>query len=160
MPRKRATRRTPPKGPKTARRENAIGGEHPQRQTGEDEIIAERRVRAFGLRKAGASYRQIAQQLAVSLNTAWADVNAELLDYRDQVRADVVEVRELELQRCDEMILGLWPAVRRGDPRSVIAAIRVADRRAKLLGIDAPTQLQHLGAMPAFRVVKDDRSAG
>lgn len=136
---------------------NAIKGERPP-HPGEDEIIAERRVRAFGLRKAGASYRQIAQQLSVSLNTAWADVNAELLELRAQVQADAAEVRDMELQRCDEMILGLWPAVRRGEPKSIMAAVRVAERRAKLLGLDAATKHEHIGEMPAFRIVKDDGS--
>jgi DNA-binding CsgD family transcriptional regulator len=152
VPRKRAKRAVPPKAPKTGR-ENATGGEHPQRHQGEDEAIAERRVRAFGLRKAGASYRQIAQQLGVSLNTAWADVNAELLEYRDQVKADVAEVRDMELQRCDEMILGLWPHVRKGDAKSVFAAVKVMERRAKLLGIDAPTKQEHSGNLTVRRVV-------
>jgi hypothetical protein len=120
---------------------------------GEVEIIAERRVRAFGLRKAGASYRQIAQQLSVSLNTAWADVTAELLELREQTKADAQEVRDLELQRCDEMILGLWPAVRKGDPRSVLAAAKVMERRAKLLGLDAPTKQEHSGNLTLDHLV-------
>ncbi len=142
MPRKSA--RTPPKKapkPPSVRKSesNAIKGKRPP-HPGEDEQIAERRVKAFSLRKAGASYRQIAQQLSVSLNTAWADVNAELLELREQTKADATEVRDMELQRCDEMILGLWPAVRRGDAKSVMAAVRVSERRAKLLGIDAQSK--------------------
>jgi hypothetical protein len=114
-------------------------GERPP-HPGEAERIAERRVRAFGLRKAGASYRQIAQQLGVSLNTAWADVTAELVELRTRTADDVRAYRDLELQRCDEMMLGLWPAVRAGDARAVFAAVKVMDRRARLLGLDAPTK--------------------
>lgn len=135
---------------------NAIKGERPP-HPGEAEIIAERRQRAFGLRKAGASFRQIASQLGVSLNTAWADVNAELLELRTQTQADAEAVRDIELQRCDEMILGLWPKVRTGDPKAVMAAVRVSERRAKLLGIDAPTKQQvQFQDLPSFRVVRDD----
>jgi hypothetical protein len=145
MPRKSARKKaSPPKAPNT-KRENGLQAERP-RHAGEDEIIAERRIRAFGLRKAGASYRQIAQQLNVSVNTAWADVNAELLELRQQTTADAEAVREMELQRCDEMILGLWPAVRLGDPKSVMAAVRVSDRRARLLGLDAATKSELTGA--------------
>jgi hypothetical protein len=74
------------------------------------------------------------------LHTAWADVNAELLELREKTKADAEEVRELELQRCDEMILGLWPHVRRGDAKAVFAAVRVQERRAKLLGLDITKQ--------------------
>lgn len=146
MPRKQPSKRTvPPKAPKSGR-ENTLGGELPQRHVGEDEVIAERRAKAFSLRKAGASYRQIAQQMAVSLNTAYADIQAELLELREQTKTDAADVRDMELQRCDEMILGLWPAVRRGDPKSVMAAVRVSERRAKLLGIDAPSKQELTGA--------------
>jgi hypothetical protein len=144
LPRKSATKKAvPPKASKLGR-ENALQPERP-RHAGEDEVIAERRVRAFGLRKAGASYRQIAQQLGVGVNTAWADVNAELMELRAQTTVDAEAVREMELQRCDEMILGLWPAVRRGDPKSVMAAVRVSDRRARLLGLDAPSKTELTG---------------
>jgi hypothetical protein len=138
----------PPKRPRSKAEEsqaNAIKGKRPP-HPGESEIIAERRMRALNLRKAGGSYRQIAQQLGVSLNTAWADVNAELLELREQTKADAAEVRDLELQRCDEMILGLWPAVRRGDPKAVSAAVRVSERRSKLLGLDAPSKSEISGA--------------
>jgi hypothetical protein len=144
LPRKSATKKAvPPKASKLVQG-NALQPERP-RHAGEDEVIAERRVRAFGLRKAGASYRQIAQQLNVGVNTAWADVNAELMELRAQTTADAEAVREMELQRCDEMILGLWPGVRRGDPKSVMAAVRVSDRRARLLGLDAPSKSEISG---------------
>jgi DNA-binding CsgD family transcriptional regulator len=144
MPRKAAQKKaSPPRLPKS-RRENGLPAERPRR-AGEDEVIAERRIKAFGLRKAGASYRQIAQQLNVGVNTAWADVNAELMELRAQTTADAEAVREMELQRCDEMILGLWPGVRRGDPKSVMAAVRVSDRRARLLGLDAPSKSEITG---------------
>lgn len=159
MPRKQPAKRVaPPKAPKSGR-ENTLGGELPKRHVGEDEVIAERRAKAFSLRKAGASYRQIAQQMAVSLNTAYADVQAELLELREQTKSDAVEVRELELQRCDEMILGLWPAVRRGDPKAVMAAVRVSDRRARLLGLDAPSKQEVTGANGGPLEVKELRES-
>lgn len=149
-----------PKPPKRPRHDgksesNAIKGERPP-HPGEAEIIAERRTRAFGLRKAGASYRQIAQQLGVSLNTAWADVNAELIELREQTKGDAVEVRDIELQRCDEMILGLWPGVRRGDPKAVMAAVRVSERRARLIGLDAPKQVELSGGVEVNHGVIED----
>jgi hypothetical protein len=107
---------------------------------GEAERIAERRVRALDLRKAGLPFRSIGHHLGVDVHTAWADVNAELIELREQTKSTAQDVRDLELERCDAMTRGLWPAVEHGDSKGVAAAVRVAERRARLLGLDAPTQ--------------------
>ena len=52
---------------------------------------------------------------------------------------EATELRALELARLDGMNLGLWPAVEAGSPPAVSAAVRVSERRAKLLGLDEPT---------------------
>jgi hypothetical protein len=95
-------------------------------------------VIALRLRRAGGSYREIAGQLAVDVATAHADVRAELAALREQTVEEAKELRDLELQRFDEMTAGLWPQVRAGSPMHVTAAVRVAERRAKLLGLDEP----------------------
>ena len=93
---------------------------------------------ALRLRKAGGSYREIAGQLAVDVATAYADVRAELAALREQTVEEAKELRDLELQRFDEMTAGLWPQIRAGSPPAVTAAIRVSERRARLLGLDEP----------------------
>jgi hypothetical protein len=95
-------------------------------------------VRAFELRKTGSSYRQIAQALAIDTHTAWADVAAELGALRGQTVEQAQELRALELERLDGMTAGLWPQVREGSPPAVSAAVRVSERRSRLLGLDAP----------------------
>jgi hypothetical protein len=40
----------------------------------------------------------------------------------------------------------LAPAIAKGDPRSVEAAVRISERRAKLLGLDAPNTHRITGA--------------
>jgi hypothetical protein len=121
-------------------RGNAIGAQHrpPRGRPGQVETIAERRVIALRLRRTGASYREIATQLAVDVATAYADVRAELGALREQTVEEAKELRDLELQRFDEMTAGLWPQVRAGSPPHVTAAVRVSERRARLLGLDAP----------------------
>jgi hypothetical protein len=37
--------------------------------------------------------------------------------------------------------LSLAPGIKDGDPRAVLAAIRIMERRAKLFGLDAPTTI-------------------
>jgi hypothetical protein len=65
--------------------------------------------RALELRKGGASYREIAATLNVDVHTAYDDVLAELTDLRSTTRHDADQLREIELQRCDTMLKGLWP---------------------------------------------------
>ena len=45
-----------------------------------------------------------------------------------------------------ELLAGLWPAAISGDVPSVGMALRVAERRARLLGLDAPTRQELTGA--------------
>jgi hypothetical protein len=71
-------------------------------------------VRALELRKSGATYREIARNLAVDTHTAHADVAAELAALRETTVGEATELRELELLRLDRMNLGLWPQVRAG----------------------------------------------
>jgi hypothetical protein len=90
------------------------------------------------LRKAGASYRQIARELGVDVHTAHADVGAELAALRETAVGEATELRELELERLDGMTAGLWQQVRDGSPQAVSAAVRVSERRSRLVGLDAP----------------------
>jgi outer membrane protein TolC len=146
-PRLSKSRRKAPQPPA-----NTTGGK--QREvsspiTGQSEVIAERRVKALDLRKAGATYRQIAKQCEVSVETAWGDVQAELRALRTLAQADAEELRELELRRLDDWTLSLTPRVREGDPRAAVALVRMQERRAKYTGIDAPerrevTQVPHV----------------
>ena len=95
----------------------------------------ERQAQAVALRKAGASYEQIAQQLAfVDRGAAYRSVTAAL---RALGRDDAGEVLDLELSRLDEMQLAVWPAARRGDIKAIETVLKLQDRRAKYLGLDA-----------------------
>jgi hypothetical protein len=44
----------------------------------------------------------------------------------------------MELERLDAMTSGLWPGIQEGSAANVSAGVRVSERRAKLLGLDAP----------------------
>ena len=104
-------------------------------KTGQAEAAAERRPKALDLRIAGARYRQIGAQLGVSYQTAYRDVQTALGELAPLQAGKAEKLRELELERCDKMQLGLWPKVRLGDEKAVRALVAVMDRRAKLLGL-------------------------
>lgn len=99
---------------------------------------AEKRARALELRKAGATYDQIARQVGFSeRGAAYRAVQTALLEITQE---PAQEVRQLELERLDAMLLGLWPAARKGKEGAVDRVLRIMERRAKLLGLDAPVK--------------------
>jgi hypothetical protein len=122
---------------------------------GETETIVARRVQALDLRKAGLTYRRIAQELKVDVATAYHDVQDELASLKAITAKTAEDIREIELRRLDDYTLGLTPAARRGDSKAVMTLVRVQERRAKLLGLDAPTNLQ-IQNVPAFSLTITD----
>ena len=42
-------------------------------------------------------------------------------------------VRRMEIDRLDEMLLAIWPAVKRGDYQAINTALRISERRATTL---------------------------
>ena len=124
---------------------------------GQAEAKALRAPKALELKIAGGSYRQIGKHLGVSAKTAYQDVQ-DALAQLDTVKLGKAErLRDLDLERCDRAIVGLSQGVGHGDPRAVTALMRVLERRAKLLGLDAPTKLACSEGEPltAFTLILD-----
>ena len=135
----------PVRGSIVQARPGAAGRPDGRRQVQNPALIQERKLQALDLRKAGLSYRQIGEELNVSYQTAWQDVRAAMkaLAQVENGRAD--EVRRIELQRLDELWRGLWADATGGDPAAIRAALGLMERRAKLLGLDAPAKTEHSG---------------
>ena len=108
--------------------------------TGTAEKTAARRLQALELRKAGASYQQIGERLGISNGQAFQDVKREMAKIAEQATELATEVRQMELERLDAMHLGLWPEARKGHLGAVDRVLRIMERRASLLGLDAPKQ--------------------
>jgi hypothetical protein len=121
-----------------------------------------RRARVLELRKAGASYREISEQVHASLRTVWRDVRVELRKLAEETRDTTEVFRAMEMQRLDRLQLSYWPnAVGFTDkdgkphPASVKAAeivLRIMEQRAKLLGLNAPTLVEVGGSMEVVQV--------
>lgn len=105
---------------------------------------AANRARAVELAVAGATYQQIADELGyANRGTVHRLVTEALAEQWAEGATDRNQLLHRELARLERMTRALWPDVVQGKPDAIHAALRVADRRAKLLGLDAPTKLQH-----------------
>jgi hypothetical protein len=95
---------------------------------------------ALELRTAGATYQQIAAKMGISLSGAGLCVSRAMDALRLEVSEQAEAVRQMELDRLDAMLLGLWEKARRGDPAAIDRVLRIQERRSKYLGLDAPTK--------------------
>lgn len=99
--------------------------------------------RAIELRKAGATYEVIGQQLQVSRSRAYQLVLEGLEVIKEQIRGEAGVLIALEVERLDNLLLGLWRD--RTKPRVVDSILRILERKHKLQGLDAPTRIEASG---------------
>jgi transcriptional regulator len=126
---------------------------------GQSEEAAERRVRALQLRILGLSYRRIAAELNVSEAQSFRDVQSELDRLAKQAQENAEQLRTLELRRLDEMQAAIAPQLfpAKGNNANLGAidrALRIMERRARLLGLDAPEKKEMSGADGSPLLVK------
>jgi len=99
---------------------------------------AELDAQAARLRSRGLTYRQIAQAQGVSAPTAHDRVRRAIAAVPVEA---VTELREIELHRLDMLLEKVMEKATSDDKGFLFAvdrALAIADRRAKLLGLDAP----------------------
>lgn len=110
--------------------------------------IERRRKLALELRLQGLTYSAIAEELrgtpgvskTYNHSMAHTDVKDGLKVLREEMAELAAEVLDMELQRLDVMLSGVWEAAANGDAAGVSTALRIMDRRARYLGLDkAPT---------------------
>jgi hypothetical protein len=106
-----------------------------QKKLAEHVQVQHLRRKAFELKIKGWSYRAIGKLLGKSGARIHQYVQAETRKI-PQDAAD--EMIRHEIERYDMMLKGVLPAARKGDPKAILAAVRIGERRARLLGLDAP----------------------
>ncbi len=99
----------------------------------------ERQRQALELRKEGKGFVEIAAKLGYKGPSGAHQAVMRALRRTLQEPCD--ELRRLELERCDALLAGLWPKAKKGHVASVDKVLKVMERRAKLLGLDAPTKI-------------------
>jgi hypothetical protein len=108
---------------------------------------AERRAFIFKLRRAGVTYREIAERaiekfglerLPQGWNDLYAckDVGRELDRLRTELNESVKDLRNMQDERLNDLFVSLWPQAMRGHQGAVDRVLRIMDRRAKLWGLD------------------------
>lgn len=116
-------------------------------------VIADEQAKCFELKRRGYSVRRIADETGIARSTVQDRLDAA---YKEMVFPLADEVRLLELERLDAWLVRLEDQMTNGEApeRVVPVAIRVSERRAKLLGLDAPERQE----MTVAQLGSDDAS--
>lgn len=100
----------------------------------------EKQRQALSLKAAGKSYDAIAAELGYADRSgAFRSVQAAMSKIR---REGVQEMRTLEDARLDLLLEAIWTRATSGNVPAIRAALSVMERRARLLGLDAPSKLE------------------
>lgn len=96
---------------------------------------------ALALRIAGWSYDAIATELNTSAQNVRNWISSELDRLHAMEISALDALRRLQLERVDAMLVGLWDKATAGDVKAVDAVLKLLERQAKLLGMDAPERV-------------------
>jgi len=129
------------------------------RPTPRDLLTLDQEVQAVEMRKAGSSYTEIGAALGCSSATAAARVRSAIARAREALAETAEEIVFLDCARLDEMLAGLMPAVKDGDPAAVRAALGVMERRAKMLSLDGALRVQVSGGLAVQELSQEELDA-
>jgi len=117
-------------------------------------IVSERQRLIMRYRRQGMTVSEIAE----SLDTTHSQVsNALESAYRALHAEDEATIaRQVDLERLDELHSAYWSAAKEGDIKAADFILKTMDRRAKMLGIDAPIQTQTDGMLQIGWIDEDN----
>jgi AcrR family transcriptional regulator len=130
-----------------------------QKTSAERIDLDRRRAKCLELRIQGMSLRDIAKRVGMHHSSVAEAIEAELAQL---TREPAERLREVELERMDVLMKAAWDTAKDGDLNAIDTVLKVMARRAKLLGLDAPTRTanEHTGkdgALLALGLVPPDK---
>ena len=100
----------------------------------------EKEMQVLELRAQSYTWRAIAQQVGYASGSG--ALKAYMRAIKRQQKEPVEAALYMELERLDEMQAVYWEPAIQGNMRAGEFVLRIMDRRAKFLGLDAPTKIQ------------------
>jgi predicted DNA-binding protein (UPF0251 family) len=107
---------------------------------------AQRRAEVMRLREEGHKFPEIGRRLGISHVAAWKHCQRGLEEAAKQLTESAETIRAIELNRLDRALVKVFRKVDQGDLAAVDRLIKIQERRAKLLGLDAAEKYEHSGA--------------
>lgn len=118
------------------------GPGNPEKKPGGAVARAVRDQRALQLRLAGLSFPAIAAELGwKSKASAFEAVNRALTEHAATTEQERERYRREQVARIETWLAPLTRRILQGDDKAVNAGVRLLERQARLLGLDAPTRV-------------------
>jgi DNA-binding CsgD family transcriptional regulator len=118
----------------------------PSNATSKEQIMgAQRRQQCLDLRLQGASYKQIATAVGISPVAAWRHVDKALKEIRSRYQDTAAKLHDQEMLKLDRMELAMYRRSITGekdDESATLVRLKIMERRARLMGLDAPTEIK------------------
>ena len=102
--------------------------------------VREKDRQALELRKAGASYEVIAKQLGYADSSgAYKSIQRSM---KSIIAEPTEELRTVEYERLNQMLLILWERVQQGELGAIDRALSIMDGISKMYGLDSPRKTE------------------
>lgn len=103
-------------------------------KTGDADAREERRLQVSALLVAGASQREIAEELKVSLGTINADIKVLRREWSRQQSKNMGDHVNIDLARLDVAVSSIWNSVLTGNLDAIETLITIIQTRARIVG--------------------------
>lgn len=122
--------------------------------------LSETELTAYKLRLQGYSYSAIADTLGYAGAAGAFHAYKRARKKIDDVIIDVKEQRDLAISRMDRLLQAVWDRADNGYLPAIDRALKIEERRSKILGIDAPERTvnvnQNVGGLNIEKVFADE----
>jgi hypothetical protein len=102
--------------------------------------VLDKEIKIIELRRAGVTWEKIAME--VGFRNASGAYKMYQRAAERMVRPHLEEYRDMQLDRLERMHMAVWPRAKDGDLRAIDTALRISDREANLLNLNAPIKVQ------------------
>lgn len=112
-----------------------------------------RKKEALELRREGKSYPEIAKELGCVTSAAHKMVQRALEKWTEECKEEAEQTKAIELQRLDELVERYHTQAKLGDIKAGEFVLKLMERRAKLLGLDAAVKVE--GSLGIYQQLSD-----
>jgi len=102
--------------------------------------ILEKEIKIIELRRAGVTWERICSE--VGFKNASGSYKMYQRAAERWVRPHLEEYRDMMMDRLERMHQAVWVRAKEGDMRAIDTVLRIMDREANLLHLDAPVKIQ------------------
>jgi len=104
-------------------------------------LAADRRAKAIEMRKLGFTFEEIGKQLGMSAPAVHKTVKKAMEALLEKQHADAEMLRAIDLANLDRIQIPALQGAVKGNHLLMDRVIKIQERRAKLLGLDAPDKV-------------------